>query len=69
MKIAVLSRGKYLRTKEHREKMHDIKKDYVPTNETREKLSKKIKWMYNNDEEYMAKWKLLFKKILEERYG
>jgi len=48
-------RGKYFRSSKHKEKMSTIKKGYKPTEETRRKLSKKIKWMYDNDEEYKRK--------------
>ena len=57
MKNAESTRGKYPRTKEHRDKMSGIKKGYKPTKETREKLSKKIKWMHDNEEWYQKKCK------------
>lgn len=54
-------RGFYKRTEESNNRMSEIKKAYKPTEETKLKLSIKIKWMHDNDLEYQ-------KKCLETNY-
>jgi len=49
------NRGKYFWSNEHKKKMSGIKKGYKPTDETKKKLSKKIKWMHDHDEVYQKK--------------
>lgn len=55
--MRITERGKYARDEKHRKLMSKIKKDYKPTEETKQKISKKIKDMYKYDEDYIKKCK------------